>query len=157
MASGFWYLKDGRGFARRIQIMITILKEIHLKLGMIKGAEKFADYLSQYIPTEEHELNGYGGFYHKETSESIMMTIDFREFTNENQSHFWKAAQLVMNKLIKEEDENKKVLVLLLKELLDMNKRANKGENPMELNHLRVVIPPTGLRKGPGWENEKEN
>lgn len=126
-----------------------MLEEIHAELALNSDAEEFAIYLSKYIPTEQHELNGYGGFHHKETGESIMMNIDFREFTKDNQERFWQAAQIRTSKLIKE--DNKEELLMLLKELLDMNKRANKGEDPTLLNHMRKVEPPTGMKKGPGW------
>jgi len=151
MASGFWYLKDGRGFARKIQAMIMMMEEIHSELKMDNDAIEFANYLSKYIPTENHELNGYGGFYHKETKESVLMEIDFREFTKENQNRFWRATQNKTNKLIRENNTEKEIIISLLKELLDMNKRINIGEDPMELNHMRTIKPPTGLEKGPGW------
>lgn len=154
MASGFWYLKDGRGFAKRVQVMFVLLEEIVSELELEKEAEEFANYLRKYIPTEKHELNGYGGFYDKETGENTMLIIDFREFTLENQNRFWEAVQRKVGKLIKTGNDEDEIKILLLKELLDMNKRANKGEDPMKLNNMRTVERPTGLKKGPGWNQE---
>lgn len=151
MPSGFWYLKDGRGFAKRIRIMILLMEEIVSELELDDKAMEFANYLRKYIPTEKHELNGYGGFYNTETGENTMMIIDFREFTRENQKLFWDAAQRKVGKLIKNSGKKDEIKILLLREVLDMNKRANKGEDPMKLNNMRTLEPPTGLKKGPGW------
>lgn len=153
MASGFWYLKDGRGFARPHRWMIAILEEIHDELLLNPNTKEFADYLNQHIPTEKHMLNGYGGILNLETGENVMMQIDFREFTKKNQQHFWEAAQKRLGKLIKENDSNNDSLIYLMKILLDMNKRAKIGEDPMKLNHMREVKPYSGERKGPGWDD----
>ncbi len=152
MASGFWYLKDGRGFSVKVQWMIKMMEEIYSELVLNPEAQEFANYLSQYIPTEKYNLNGYGGFYNQETGENTMMEIDFREFTKENQEHFWKATQKRLNTIIQRSDSDDEMIIQLLKELLDMNKRANKGENPTELNHMRDVLPSTGKKSGPGWK-----
>ncbi|MES2487685.1 MAG: hypothetical protein V4581_17275 [Bacteroidota bacterium] len=156
MASGFWYLKDGRGFARQWAWMTDMLEEILTELKLDKEATAFAEYLNRYIPTEEHEYNGHGGFFHKETEESMMLWIDFREFTPRNQELFWKAAQKRVGKLIAENkashDEYREYMIFLLTQLLDMNKRAGKGEDPMKLNHMTIITPPTGIKSGPGWQ-----
>lgn len=157
MPSGFWYLKDGRGFAKRVQAMFALLEEIVSELESNKEAKAFANYLRKYIPTEKHELNGYGGFYDKENGENTMMVIDFREFTLDNQRFFWEAAQRKVGKLIKKGKKEDEILIMLLKELLDMNKRANNGEDPMKLNSMSDIEPPTGLKKGPGWNKRNEN
>ncbi len=151
MPSGFWFLKDGRGFAKQVRAMFVLLEEIVSELELDKEVEEFANYLRQFIPTEKHELNGFGGFYDKETGENTMMVIDFREFTVENQKRFWEAAQKRVGKLIKNGNKKDETIIVLLKELLDMNKRANKGEDPMKLNSMRDIEPPSGLKKGPGW------
>lgn len=151
MASGFWYLKDGRGFGKRIQIMIRMLEEINSELKLDKETKEFSNYLNKFIPTEKHELNGYGGFYNTETGENIMMVIDFREFTKENQQRFWEATQRATRKLIKKEDKNDDGLISLFKILSDMNKRASKGEDPMKLNDMGTIEPDSGEKKGPGW------
>jgi hypothetical protein len=145
MASGFWYLKDGRGFTRRWTSVVAMLEEILTELKLDNEATEFADYLSSlYIPTEEDEYNGY------------MHTIDFREFTPINQELFWKAAQKRVSKLINVNkvapDEYREYRIFLLTELLDMNKKAGKGEDPMKLNHMTIITPPTGIKSGPGWE-----
>ncbi|MEL6865237.1 MAG: hypothetical protein AAFP19_12495 [Bacteroidota bacterium] len=151
MASGFWYLKDGRGFAIRIQGMVAILEEIVDELRLDADAQALAKYLSQYLPTEDHEYNGYGGFYHKTSGENTMMALDFREWTPSNQAYFWQAAQRRLTAIIVARP-NEEWLIDTLKILLDMHKRANKGEDPMQLNHLNSIVPPTGKKSGPGWE-----
>lgn len=153
MASGFWYLKDGRGFAKRLQVMIYLLKEIHHELKQLREAKAFADYLSKYIPTEEHEFNGYGGFFHLETGRHIMMVIDFREFTPTNQALFWQAAQKRLDKFYVQGKEKNDVAIALLSQLLRMRKKALIGEDPMLLNDLITTIPPTGNKLGPGWSS----
>ncbi len=155
MASGFWYLKDGRGFAKRLRWMIRLMEEIHPVLALNPKAKPFADYLNQYIPTEDHEFNGYGGFYHKNTGETVMMIIDFREFTEENQRYFWEAAQQRLDQLLHtaEKDQEDVTLIELLQELLDMNRRINQREDPMQLNNMSIITPPTGKKVGPGWES----
>ncbi len=157
MASGFWFLKDGRGFARRITIMINLMKQIHKELSLMEDAKAFSDYLTMYIFTDDHELNGHGGFYNKTTGESVMMDIDFREFTKHNQDLFWQASQQCLNKMIQKNKIKDRVLIKELKILLDMNRRASRGENPIKLNHMRDITPPTGEKKGPGWENQDKN
>ncbi|MEO1513427.1 MAG: hypothetical protein AAFV95_00395 [Bacteroidota bacterium] len=151
MASGFWYLQDGRGYARTVRFMVDLFEEIYNELASMETAREFAAYLSQYLFTDDHEFNGYGGYYHKETGESVMMHIDFREFTAENQALFWQAAQSRLNKLIRCNAPKDEQLIEELKLLLDMNKRAKRGEDPMLLNHMRGIEPPSGERKGPGW------
>lgn len=53
MASTFWYLEDGRGFARRWTGMFYMLKLINNEIRTLKGAEAFAEYLDYYIWDEE--------------------------------------------------------------------------------------------------------
>lgn len=154
MASGFWYLEDGRGYARRMSGMVVMLEEILSVMRELEGAADFAGYLNRYIPTEAHEANGYGGIFHLETGENTQIEMDLREFRPENRELFWGAAQKRLDQLIAEGEEGKLWLVHMMKDLLDMRKRIRRGEDPMALNHLGVVVPPTGVLRGPGWGME---
>ncbi|AWH86048.1 hypothetical protein HYN59_13415 [Flavobacterium album] len=153
MASTFWYLEDGRGFARRWSGMFYMLKLINNEIKLINGAEDFSQYLDHYIWDEEaDEYNGYGGFIRASTSEDIMPEIDLREFTETNRNYFWKGAQNALRKLIIANDEKYEGIIFLMKNLLDMHKRIKRGENPQLLNHLKNIEPYSGEKKGPGWE-----
>ena len=46
MASAFWTLEDGRGFARRWSWMAELLELITNELKTIHGAEEFYEYLA---------------------------------------------------------------------------------------------------------------
>lgn len=152
MASVFWYLEDGRGFARRWSGMFYMLKLINNEIKIIKGAEEFSKYLDYYIWNEEvDEYNGYGGFVRTSTNENIMPDIDLREFTETNRSYFWKGAQNALRKLIMANDENNERMIYLLKDLMDMHKRIERGEDPKILNHLNDIEPPSRSKRGPGW------
>jgi len=151
MSLGFWILQDGRGYSRRIRFMIDLMKSIHAELKLIEGAEAFSQYLSKFLLTEDHKVNSHGEYFNKITEEAVMVDIDFREFTVENQNVFWEAAQSLLNKMIRKNSIKDRVPIKELKLLLDMNKRAIKGENPMNLNHLEGIAPPTTEQKGPGW------
>ena len=143
MASGFWYLEDGRGFARNVFRMVCVLQFILDELKHIRGAESFHEHLLKYIPAEDDIYNGYGGFIKKRTGESIMFVMDIREFTPENREYFWRAAQHALQNIITEgkQDEYSKTAEALLMILLDMHKRITRGEDPAELNDMRSVMP----------------
>lgn len=153
MASAFWYLEDGRGFAQRWTGMFYLLKLINTEIRLLKGAEAFAQYLDYFIWDEEtDEYNGHGGFIRASTNEDINIDIDLREFTPENRAFFWKGSQAALKKLIKANDESNIEMIYLLKHLLDMHKRIKQGEDPQTLNDLVINEPYSGLKKGPGWK-----
>lgn len=151
MAAGFWYLEDGRCFSRKWNWMNHMLELINNEIRLLKGAEKFAEYLNTFIMQEEDEYNGYGGFFREGIDESIMFILDLREFATENRNYFWKGTQNALVQLIKESDNSHEGDIYLFTVLLDMHKRIKKGENPELLNHLSRVEPKTGKKKGPGW------
>jgi len=159
MASCFWYLEDGRGFANRWSGMFHLLKIINEEIRQLKGALAFAEYLDSYIWNEEtDEYDGHGGFIRKSTGENIFPEFDLREFIPENRTFFWEGAQLALNRLILANDEASEGLIYLLKKLLDMHKRIKRGEVPQLLNDLIGTTPGTGKKMGPGWvsnDNEK--
>ena len=157
MASAFWYLEDGRGFARRYNAMAKMLEYIVSELQHLEGASDFYDYLSEMVPSENDEPNGHGGFIKSATGESVMLNLDLRSFTLENQTFFWKATQKALQKLILAKKEENEGMIFLLTTLLDMKKRINKKEDPMLLNHLTVTIPYEGEKLGPGWSLKQEN
>jgi len=151
MASAFWTLEDGRGFARRWAWMAYMLKLIVDELKTIEGAEEFYSYLEKFVYREENgdEYNGYGGFIRGD--ENIMFNFDLRTFTPKNRDFFWKATQQVLKRLKTGSDDKDEGDVFLFTTLLDMHKRIKKGENPIELNHLSIIKPEPEERLGPGW------
>lgn len=100
MASAFWYLEDGRGFARRWIGMAGMLQFITDELKNIKGAEAFYEYLEPFVFREEKgdEYNGHGGFIRND--ESVMFNFDLRSFAPQNRDFFWAAAQKALARLI---------------------------------------------------------
>lgn len=152
MASAFWTLEDGRGFARRWSGMAYMLELITDELKNIAGAEDFYNYLEWFVIREEKgdEYNGFGGFIRND--ENIMFDIDLRTFASANRGYFWEATQKALVKLIKQKDEKNEGVIFLFTTLLDMNKRIKKGENPMKLNHINNIKPEPTEKLGPGWK-----
>ncbi len=151
MASAFWTLEDGRGFARRWTGMAYMLELITNELKEIKGTENFYEYLVWYVYREENGdiYNGYGGFIRND--EDIMFNFDLRTFAPINREYFWQVAQKALSKLKVKNDINNERIDALLTCLLDMHKRINKGEDPMILNHMIRIEPETNEKVGPGW------
>jgi len=151
MASAFWTLEDGRGFAQRWSAMAYMLELITDELKEITGAEEFYEYLEKLVFREENgdEYNGFGGFIRK--NENIMFNIDLRTFAPKNREHFWQATQKALAKLKIVKDNKNEGIDLLLTTLLDMHKRINKGEDPMLLNHMQTIEPDPKEKLGPGW------
>lgn len=151
MASAFWTLEDGRGFARRWSGMAYILELITDELKTIEGAEEFYIYMDDFVFREEQgdTYNGFGGFIRG--NENIMFNFDLRTFAPQNREFFWIAAQKALTKLKVHEINSTGGLTLLLTILLDMHKRVKKGENPILLNHMRNVKPISHEKLGPGW------
>ena len=111
MASAFWYLEDGRAFARRWSYMFYMLELINNEIKLIKGAEEFSKYLDHYIWDEDvDEYNGHGGFIRASTGESIMPNLDLREFAKENRDFFWRGTQNALNKLIRKNDNPERIM-----------------------------------------------
>ena len=152
MASGFWYLEDGRCFARSVQGMGYFLSFINTEIEKIEGAKPFSEYLSQFVHDDEDIPNGYGGFIRFDTNENIMQVFDLREFTIENRNYFWQGAQSALTKLIQASNSNFEGVIVNLKILLDMHKRITKGEPPNELSDIREPYPWSGKKLGSGWE-----
>ena len=152
MASAFWTLEDGRGFARRWSWMAYMLKLITIELKEIEGAEDFYLYLEKFVYRREFgdEYNGCGGFIRGD--ENIMFNFDLRCFAPKNREYFWLATQKALTGLIVQDNEEGKGVIPLLTTLLDMHKRIKKGENPMQLNHMRIIEPEPDEKLGPGWE-----
>jgi len=131
MASAFWTLEDGRGFARRWSGMAFMLELITDELKEINGADEFYKYLEWFVIREDQgdEYNGYGGF----------------------RAYFWEATQKALINLEKQNDEKNDGIIFLLTSLLDMHKRIENGENPKELNHMNSIEPEPNQKLGPGW------
>ncbi len=150
MASAFWTLEDGRGFAKRWTWVAYMLKLITEELKTTKGAEEFYNYLEKFVYRREigDEYNGYGGFIRE--NENIMFNFDLRSFAPKNRDFFWEAAQKALTKLKVEDNNENEGIISLLTILLDMHKRIKKGENPIELNHMSVIEPEPNEKLGPG-------
>jgi hypothetical protein len=151
MASAFWTLEDGRGFSRRWSWMAHMLKLITNELKTIPEAKDFYLYLDYFIYKEENgdEPNGYGGFIRND--ESIMFNFDIRSFAPTNRDHFWKATQKALTRLKLQENKKNESDIFLLTTLLDMHKRIERNENPLELNHYAIIMPNPNEMLGPGW------
>jgi hypothetical protein len=151
MASAFWTLEDGRGLARRWSGMAYLLELITNELKEINGAEQFYEYLEKFVFREENGdiYNGFGGFIRKD--ENIMFDFDLRSFAPQNRDYFWQAAQMALTKIKIKNDKENEGIDALLTTLLDMHKRIKKGEDPMVLNDLRIVIKDPAEKLGPGW------
>ena len=151
MASAFWTLEDGRGFSKRWTWVAYLLRLITYELKTIKGAEEFYSYLERFVYRREigDESNGYGGFFRED--ENIMFNFDLRTFAPKNRDFFWEAAQKALTKLKISENSDKEGIISILTVLLDMHKRIKRGENPIELNHMRIVEPEPNEKLGPGW------
>ena len=151
MASAFWTLEDGRGFARRWTGMAYMLELITNELKEIEGAKDFYKYLERFVYREEigDEYNGYGGFIRKD--ENIMFNFDLRSFAPKNRDYFWQATQIALTKIRIQQNEKIDGIEFLLTTLLDMYKRIKKGEDPMLLNDMRIVQPEPTEKLGPGW------
>ena len=151
MASAFWTLEDGRGFARRWTGMAYMLELITNELKEIKEAKAFYEYLERFVYRKEigDEYNGYGGFIRKD--ENIMFNFDLRSFAPENRDYFWRATEIALTKIKIENDELNDGIDFLLTTLLEMHKRTKKGEDPLLLNDTRIVAPEPTEQLGPGW------
>jgi hypothetical protein len=151
MASAFWTLEDGRGFARRWTGMAYMLELITNELKEIKGAESFYEYLIWYVYREENgdSDNGIGGFIRD--NNSIMFNFDLRTFAPLNRDFFWQATQSALSKIKIRNDKEYEGVEYLLTIILDMHKRIKKGENPMLLNDMEIIVPETTEKIGPGW------
>jgi len=151
MASAFWTLEDGRGFARRWSGMSNMLRIITDELRTLNGANDFYNYLEKFVYREEKgdEYNGYGGFIRGE--ENIMFNFDLRSFAPINRDYFWQATEKAFNNLKTQEDEKNEQIIFLFTTLLDMHKRIDNCENPAELNDMKTVEPNPNKKLGPGW------
>jgi hypothetical protein len=151
MASAFWTLEDGRGFARRWAHMAYMLKLITDELRAIDGAKEFFDYLEKFVYREEAGdiYNGYGGFIRGD--ENIMFDLDLRTFAPLNRQYFWRAAQMALRNLKITSPNKDDIIVFMMTELLDMHKRIERKEDPFRLNHMRTIEPGTNEKLGPGW------
>lgn len=151
MASAFWTLEDGRGFARRWRSMAFMLELITGELKGIDGAQNFYEYLEAFVYREVDgdEYNGYGGFIRKD--ENIMFNFDLRTFSPKNRDYFWQATQNALTKIKIQNNTTNENIAFLFTTLLDMHKRIKKGEDPMLFNDMRIVEPEPTEKCGPGW------
>jgi hypothetical protein len=77
-----------------------------------------------------------------------MTSIDLRELTPANAEAIIAAIRRLRANV---SDDWVKHLELLA----DMIDAAERGDPPMDLNpHMRAVLPPTGERRGPGWDHQ---
>jgi len=155
MASGFIILEDGRCWARRWTFFDAVIEKICERIS--DGDNEFKVFLESALPNENDIEMGWG-FIRDTDKETVVRTIDLREFAPLNRILFWKAAQtalaaLYQNKKDKNSEANE-TLIFGLQLLLKMHKRITKGESPNTLTDWREGYsePETGNKKGPGWE-----
>lgn len=151
MASAFWTLEDGRGFARRWTGMAFMLELITNELKEISGANEFYEYLEKFVFREDKGdvANGYGGFIRGD--EDTMFNLDLRTFAPKNREYFWQATQKALTKWKVQANALDMGVGLLLTILLDMHKRIKRGEDPMLLNHMTINKEETNEKHGPRW------
>ena len=129
--------------------MAHMLELITDELKMISYAAAFYEYLERFVCREENgdKYNGFGGFIR--SGENVMFDFDLRTFAPQNREFFWVAAQRALTKLKVNDSQNE--TIFFLTDLLDMHKRIRKGEDPMALNHMSIVVPDPLQKLGPGW------
>jgi hypothetical protein len=151
MASAFWTLEDGRALARRWSCMAYMLSLITTELKEIEGAGEFYEYMEKFVYREENGdwYNGFGGFIRND--ENIMFNFDLRTFAPKNRVLFWQAVQSALTKIKTRDDKEDEGIAFLLTTLLDMHKRVKKGEDPMLLNDMTIIMPTPAEKLGPGW------
>lgn len=151
MASAFWTLEDGRGFARRWTGMAYMLELITDQLKEIKGAEAFYEYLQEFVYREERGdiPNGYGGFI--KGDENVMFNFDLRSFAPTNREYFWQASQNALTKWKTEGNDTETGTGYLFTVILDMHTRISRGEDPQLLNDMRTTEADPDEKLGPGW------
>jgi hypothetical protein len=151
MASAFWTLENGRVFSRRCSVMACILELITDELEKIEDAGAFYQYLKKFVYRAEKgdAYNGYGGFIRG--NENIMFNLDWRTFAPGNSEFFWQATQMALAKLKIKDGNPDDGIIFSLNILMDMHKRINRREDPMELNDSRIISPKPNIRFGPEW------
>lgn len=150
MARAFWTLEDGRSFSLRWSTVAYMLEIIVHELEKINGAEKFHEFLSDFIEKDGDIYNGFGGFYRG--SDNIMFNFDFRTFAPKNRELFWQATQVSLEKLILEGKKNNEGIIKCFTTLLSMHKKIKRGESPDKLNHSTIIEENPEEKIGPGWE-----
>ncbi|MCH2044917.1 MAG: hypothetical protein MK212_12435 [Saprospiraceae bacterium] len=151
MASAFWILEDGRGFARNCSAMASMLRVITDELKNIEEARELYHYLDNLVYREENGdiYNGFGGFIRK--GRNIMFNFDLRSFTLQNRKFFWRATLQALSTLKLQDNKKNEKTIFFLTILLDMHRRIEHGEDPMELNHLRIIQPEPDEELGLTW------
>ena len=134
MASAFWYLEDGRGFARRWTGMAYMLELITDELENLEEASTLHNFLEPLVFREARGYlsNGFGGFVRE--GKSIMFNFDLRSFTPQDRSLFWVAAENAYERLEYADHSDDRAIKMLFETLLDMNRRVRKGEDPKLLS-----------------------
>ncbi|MCI0661810.1 MAG: hypothetical protein L0220_12115 [Acidobacteria bacterium] len=142
--AGFIVLNDGRAWAGANWAYDSAIRTISQALPTTQEGQDLADWLLQ----QTCEVKGMG-----------LGSVDLRELTTQNQTLFIQAVrQAVIN--LKTQDGNDwydptafqswreyfEVLPLLIESI-------ERGEPPSMFNpHMNDLIPPTGNKSGPGWD-----
>jgi len=153
MASCFIVFKDGRCFSRRWTGYDYILKIAINELQFIPGGIPLAEWLELQIPIENDELESDGGygFYNSRLDDWINRHLDTRSLTPENQKFFWQAIEKGRIRLHHEGAAYSELNPDYFEEFYKMYQLAEKGEPPMEYNHLVKIEAPCLRKNGPGW------
>ncbi|RKN48474.1 hypothetical protein [Micromonospora endolithica] len=128
--AGFIILEDGRAFA-----------------GGNRGIDLALEYLAAELPDgpfrswlldQRAKIRGMG-----------LTSVDLRELAPDNREVFYRAVRAAAVGVRDRDPE----FAEFFDHLPEMIRRWEAGEPPEEYNpHMRALIPPTGDRRGPGWE-----
>ncbi|UUC44568.1 hypothetical protein [Flavobacterium cerinum] len=153
MASCFITFKDGRCYSRRWTIYDAILHIAIQELERIPGGMPLSEWLKLQIPVEEaeHQSDACYGFYNSRIDEWKNRELDVRSLTPENQELFWEAIRNGRIRLVEEGEAYSPLNIDYFDEFYTMYELAEKGEPPMDYNHLIIVAEPCKEKNGPGW------
>lgn len=139
--SGFITLNDGRTWTASNSAFDAVISMIAASIRKRERGKELADWLL----TQRSEILGPG-----------MGSLDLRELTTLNQEYVLQAIEEVCgsNPLADELTHWPNWMLLLGA----MVRSYRAGEPPEALNpQMRGILPPTGLRSGPGWENANDS
>ena len=141
---GSLIVEDGRGISPAHWAFAAIIRAIAEALPHTPDGAAFRDWM-----ISEVGMPGFG-----------MGRVDLRELTPENRTLFWDAAQSAFKRMKLEGPLGWSApcafpkWLKMFQDVLRMRKLRRRGGSPEAFNpYLLGVVPPTGRRSGPGWEN----
>lgn len=154
MPSGFLILSDGRCFAARWRYYDQTLLTVAESLEDSRAARALRDWLMTLVPGPgDIEELGYGAWLRSKDQQIRRKYLDIRELTPENQRLFLDAALHAGERAKSAEATTwDSLLVESLAHLSDKVDRLDRGEPPLSRSDWVKVEPPTGQKRGPGWD-----